>query len=207
MRAIARGKSSKHRRLVVVLSVAILVLVVACVVLVKVNTSAYNLAKSVENSVQYPLRYTEYIQQSATEHEVNPYWVCAVIKAESDWDASAESDAGAVGLMQMLPSTAQEMADWGLVDASVYPVEDLADPRVNIEYGTAYLRYLVERYHEMEPAIAAYNAGMANVDSWLENGEDIRDVIEFPETDSYLLEVVWNKERYETLYPDAFGEQ
>lgn len=181
-----------------------LAVILGATLLVRTNDTVYDAAKTVEGTVEYPLSYTDEIQGAADRHQVNPYWICAVIKAESDWHADAASSAGAVGLMQVLPATAQEMADWGMVDASGYPVADLADPAVNIEYGTAYLRYLVERYHEMEPAIAAYNAGMANVDAWLENGSDIREVIEFPETRSYLLAVVWNREKYESLYPDAF---
>lgn len=154
---------------------------------------------------QYPLDYTEAISQASQEYSVNPYWICATIKAESSWEPDAVSSVGAVGLMQVLPDTADELADLGLVDSSKYPSENLTDPTVNIEYGTAYLRYLVEHYHEMEPAIAAYNAGMGNVDKWMENGGDIRDNIKFPATKAYLLTIVRNKEQYEELYPNAFG--
>ncbi|NTU88477.1 MAG: lytic transglycosylase domain-containing protein [Actinobacteria bacterium] len=155
-------------------------------------------------AVYYPLEYTQEIAESSARHEVNPYWVCALIESESAWDSDVMSDAGAIGLMQLLPETAKDLADWGIVDASRYPPENLKDPAVNIEYGTAYIRYLVERYHEMEPAVAAYNAGLGNVDEWLESGEDIRDTIDFPETATYLLRVVRAKELYEELYPDAF---
>lgn len=187
-----------------VLLVLISAVILGATLLVRTNDTVHDAARTAADTVEYPLSHRDEIQGTATRHQVNPYWVCAVIKAESDWRVGATSSAGAIGLMQVLPATAQEMADWGFVDASRYPVADLAEPAVNIEYGTAYLRYLVERYHEMEPAIAAYNAGMANVDAWLENGSDIRAVIEFPETRSYLLAVVWNREKYETLYPDAF---
>lgn len=154
---------------------------------------------------QYPLAYTEQISQASKAYEVNPYWICAVIKAESNWNSDAQSSADAVGLMQVLPETAQQLADWGEVDASVYPPDQLSDPAVNIEYGTAYLRYLVEHYHEMEPAIAAYNAGMGNVDEWMADGGDIRDNIRFPETRAYLLNIVRYKQQYEEIYPNAFS--
>jgi soluble lytic murein transglycosylase len=77
---------------------------------------------------------------------------------------------------------------------------------VNIEYGTAYLRQLVERYHEVETALAAYNAGMGNADEWAETGGDIRDAIEFSETKHYVLRVVRARDVYEELYPEAFPE-
>ena len=76
--------------------------------------------------------------------------------------------------MQVLPETASELASWGSVDSALYPPDRLTDPAVNIEYGTAYLRYLVEHYHEMEPAIAAYNAGMGNVDKAIAKAGDPR---------------------------------
>ncbi len=150
----------------------------------------------------YPLEHTDAIAESARRHEVNPYLVAAVIDSESDWDASATSRAGAVGLMQILPSTAEEMRDSGMVAADVG--DDLADPVTNIEYGTAYLRLLVERYHEIEPALAAYNAGIANADRWVAEGSDIRDTIEFPETRHFVLSVVRARDAYERLYPEAF---
>jgi len=152
----------------------------------------------------YPLEYRAYIAESAARHEVNPYLVAAVINTESSWDPDAKSDAGAVGLMQLLSRSAGDLARWGIVDGEKYPVSDLSDPRVNIEYGTAYLRYLVERYHEIEPALAAYNGGLGNADKWVEAGDDVRETIEFPETRAFVLKVVRAKENYERLYPDAF---
>lgn len=152
----------------------------------------------------YQLEHQDAIAASAARHEVNPYLVAAVIEAESDWDASARSDAGAVGLMQLMPDTAAELARRGAVDAEEFPVDSLSEPEVNIEYGTAYLRYLVERYHEVETALAAYNAGLANADRWAAAGGDIRDHIEFPETKHFVLKVSRGKDRYAALYPDAF---
>lgn len=152
----------------------------------------------------HPLEYTDYIADSAARHKVNPYLVAAVINTESSWDPDAKSDAGAVGLMQLLSRSAGDLARWGIVDGEKFPVSDLSDPRVNIEYGTAYLRYLVERYHEIEPALAAYNGGLGNADKWVEAGDDVRETIEFPETRAFVLKVVRAKENYERLYPDAF---
>lgn len=152
----------------------------------------------------YPLAHRDAIEASAVRHEVSPYLVAAVINAESQWRADAESEAGAHGLMQVMPSTARELARRDVVDGEVYPPDELDDPAVNIEYGTAYLRYLVERYHEIETALAAYNAGLANADAWAAGGGDIRERIEFPATKHFVLKVSRGKDRYEALYPDEF---
>ncbi len=125
-----------------------------------------------------------------------------MIDAESDWEEGIVSEAGAVGLMQVLPETAEELRERGIRRRGDCLLRaTLSDPAVNIEYGTAYLRLLVERYHEIEAALAAYNAGMANVDEWVEEGGDIRDTIEFPETRHYVLRVVRARDVYEELYP------
>lgn len=152
----------------------------------------------------YPMDHQEAIFASAERHEVNPYLISAMIEAESDWQEGIVSEAGAVGLMQVLPETAEELRERELVDEQTVATGDLSDPAVNIEYGAAYVRLLVERYHEIETALAAYNAGMTNVDEWVEEGEDIRDSIEFPETRHYVLRVVRARDVYEDLYPDEF---
>ena len=152
----------------------------------------------------YPLQHRSAIEDAAIRHRVSPYLIAAVIQAESDWNADARSAVGALGLMQVMPSTAKELARRGTVDAGRFDPERLADPEVNIEYGAAYLRYLVERYHEIEVALAAYNAGLANADAWAAEGGDIRAQIEFPETRHFVLKVSRGKDRYEALYPDAF---
>ncbi len=155
--------------------------------------------------IWYPVDHEMAIKDSAERHEVNPYLVCALIEAESDWRADIVSSAGAVGLMQVLPDTASELRDRGLVDSELAE-GSLSDPAVNIEYGTAYLRLLVERYHEIETALAAYNAGMGNVDEWVDEDGDIRDTIEFPETRHYVVSVVRARDVYTHVYPDLFPE-
>lgn len=152
----------------------------------------------------YQLEHRDEIAASAARHRVSPYLIAAVIETESDWDPAARSSVGAVGLMQVMPATADELARRGRVDAERFPPDELAEPAVSIEYGAAYLRYLVERYHEIETALAAYNAGLGNVDVWSAKGGDIREQIEFPATKHFVLKVSRGKDRYEALYPDAF---
>lgn len=153
----------------------------------------------------YPLEHVDAIARSASLHEVNPYLIAAIIDAESGWDSSTRSSAGAVGLMQVMPATAEELSESGAVSEEAQAGE-LSDPDVSIEYGAAYMRYLIERYHEVETALAAYNAGIANVDAWAKGGKDIRDEIEFPETRHFVLRVSRARDVYERLYPDAFPE-
>jgi soluble lytic murein transglycosylase len=152
----------------------------------------------------YPLTYAGEIEAAAVRHRINPYLVAAVISAESGFEPAITSAAGAAGLMQVMPDTAAELLRRGLVSKAVVKDKPLSDPAANIEYGTAYLRYLVDRYHEVETVLAAYNAGLRHADQWSEGGGDIREAIEFPETKAYVLKVVRAREHYEELYPDAF---
>ncbi len=154
----------------------------------------------------YPLEYTAEIAASADRHRINPYLVAAVINEESGFRPDVVSRAGAVGLMQVMPDTAEDLRMRGIVAAEVVGGGTLSDPAANIEYGTAYLRYLVDRYHEIETVLAAYNAGLRHADTWAEQGSDIREAIAFPETRHFVVRVVRARERYEQLYPDAFPE-
>ncbi len=180
-------------------------LLLGVVVLLAVLTFLFLRGPSFWQRWYYPLpeEYVGAIEESCVRHQVNPYLVAAIIDAESDWRPAIVSEAGAIGLMQVLPQTAEDLREQGLVDRRFDPAQ-LDDPRVNIEFGTAYVRYLVERYHEVETAVAAYNAGIGNVDGWVEPGGDIRENIEFPETKHYVLRVVRAKDVYERLYPQEF---
>lgn len=178
--------------------------VVAVVVLLGAVTFLFVRGPDFWQRQYYPLKYEKQIAASAKRHRVNPYLIAAVIAAESSWRPAEKSSAGAVGLMQLMPDTASDLAKSGAVDGMRFPVNDLTNPEVNIEYGTAYLRYLVNRYHEIETALAAYNAGLRHADRWKKKGGDIRAEIAFPETKAYVLRVMRSRERYERLYPDSF---
>lgn len=153
----------------------------------------------------YPLRYENEITTSASAHGVDPYLVAAVIRSESSWDPEASSHQGARGLMQLMPETAQDMVSKGLVDGRRYSYENLEDPAINIEYGCAYLSYLLTYFNgATDRAIAAYNAGMGNVDGWAKQDKLLHNAITFPETQAYLVRVNMAKARYQELYPQAF---
>ena len=151
----------------------------------------------------YPVHYAQAVQDSAERHGVDPSLVAAVIKSESNWVSTARSGAGAEGLMQLMPATARELADRGIVDGSVYDPDDLSDPATNIEYGTAYLATLLDSTGSTDRAVAAYNAGPGAASSWGEGGSDFKDAIEFPETRLYLEKVTEAYDQYRALYPDG----
>lgn len=153
----------------------------------------------------YPVRYPTYVQESADRHGVDPYLVCAVIKCESDWRSDAQSQAGAVGLMQLMPATSKEVARLGLVDTGTYDPADLTDPRTNIEYGTAYLAYLQANLSSRDEVVAAYNAGLGSVQAWTADGSDVGSSIQYAETATYLARVNAAYDRYRGLYPSSLG--
>ena len=167
---------------------------------------AFAFAPSLLFKSMYPLRYEDEITASAASHGVDPYLVAAVIRSESSWDPEASSHQGARGLMQLMPETAQDMVAKGLVDGKRYSYENLEDPTVNIEYGCAYLSYLLTYFNgATDRAIAAYNAGMGNVDGWAKQDKLLHNAITFPETQAYLVRVNMAKARYQELYPQAFS--
>ena len=125
------------------------VLVAAAMV---VSTALYLRGPDQVRRLFYPLSYQQEIAQAASDHQINPYLLAAVIECESGWNPDAVSGAGAVGLMQMLPDTARQVAQMGLVDSDAYPVSELASPDVNIQYGEAYLRYIPR---EFQPRVVA----------------------------------------------------
>ena len=102
--------------------------------------------------------------------------------------------------MQLLPSTAEGIAQ--LTGGSGFEVDDLYDPEINVRYGSFYLRRLLQKYGDVRLALAAYNAGQANVDEWV--AED-REEIPFPETREFVENVLEAQEVYERAYADELG--
>ena len=115
--------------------------------------------------VFYPIKYKIEIINSANEFALSPQLIASVINAESNFDTFATSNAGALGLMQLLPSTAQDMAD--ILNIAEFTPEDLYTPATNIRLGSLYLSTLLNRYNDLTTALFAYNAGPSKVNSWL----------------------------------------
>ena len=175
------------------------------IALMGVVASVYSYAPALLFSTIYPLHYEDEITSSAAAHGVDPYLVAAVIETESGWDPDARSSQGARGLMQLMPETARDMVIKGIVDGDAYSAENLEDPATNIEFGCAYLSYLIRYFSgATDRAIAAYNAGMGNVDDWAQEDTVLHNAITFPETQAYLIRVNNAHDRYRQIYPEAF---
>ena len=147
----------------------------------------------------YPLRYEEIVTGHARNYELDPALVAAVIYQESRFRPDAESPTGALGLMQLQPDTARGIAL--RTGGSRFEVADLYEPEINVRYGCWYLRHLLQKYGDERWALAAYNAGQANVDRWRSEGREIA----FPETREYVARVLEAREIYRRAYPDALG--
>lgn len=98
-------------------------------------------------------RFGRYIDEAAAETKIDSTVIASVIRAESGGDPRAVSGAGAKGLMQLVDGTAKELE-----------VADVFDPRENIKAGSRYLRRMLDRFGDLDTALAAYNAGPGNVD-------------------------------------------
>lgn len=149
-----------------------------------------------------PLRHEDIIRQQAREKSVDADLIAAVIYAESRFQDQT-SHAGARGLMQITPDTADTIEKLSGGETFVY--DDLADPELNIRYGTFFLRHLLSRYDGNEvAALAGYNAGMTNADGWGGSEMELGD-IEFEETRDYVEAVLDKREDYRETYGEDLG--
>ena len=149
--------------------------------------------------IWYPLRYSTIVRAHAHNYDLNPALLAAVIDEESKFRADAKSSAGAVGLMQLLPATAKGIAIH--TGGSKFVTSDLYDPEINVRYGAWYLHHLLQKYGDERLALAAYNAGQQNVDTWRAEGKDIQ----FPETRAYVDKVERLKGIYRRTYARELG--
>ena len=152
--------------------------------------------------VTLPLQHEDIIRQQAAEKHVPADLIAAVIYAESKF-RDQTSSAGARGLMQLTPATAQHIAN--VSHGINFKVDDLSNPDVNIRYGTFYLHYLIQKFGDNEiAALAAYNAGETNVAAW--GGSSLRlDDIAFPETRDYVENVLEKRDEYARHYHHELG--
>jgi soluble lytic murein transglycosylase len=191
--------SVHHRRRLfgTIIAIAIVALLVAAI------------APHFDNAVNdfgLPLSHADIIREQAAAKHLDPALIAAVIYAETKFEPRTSS-AGAEGLMQIEPATAEFLAH--LSGGYRFTTSDLSTPKVNVAYGSYYLRYLLNHYqgHEL-PAIAAYNAGLANVDRWEAASSDGKLTvtnIPFPETRAYVEKVMQAQREYRSAYPHQLG--
>ncbi|HSZ14472.1 MAG TPA: lytic transglycosylase domain-containing protein [Solirubrobacteraceae bacterium] len=179
--------------------------VVVTVLFVSVVASMLHQA---QRNLALPLSDASIIREQAAEKKLDPALIAAVIYAETKFDPRP-SPAGAEGLMQILPSTAYYLAH--LSGGTRFTASDLSTPRVNLAYGSYYLRYLLDHYGGDEMlAVAAYNAGLTNVDEWVAHAHDegarlTVAAIPFPETREYVRRVLAAQAEYHATYPHQLG--
>jgi soluble lytic murein transglycosylase len=159
--------------------------------------------------LQLPLRHDDVIRQQAESKGLDASMIAGIIYVESRF-RDQTSHAGAKGLMQIMPGTADYIASKS--GGTRFEQGDLASPQINIAYGSWYLRYLLQKYHGNEVlALAAYNAGEGEVDQWWRDaagrGERFRvaDHIPFPETRDYVSKVLGARRAYRREYARELG--
>lgn len=166
------------------IKISIIVTILLIIVLICLNKQILKLS--------YKREYSEYVTKYSQQYKVDENLVYALIKAESNFKADAVSNKGAQGLMQLMFSTAKDVAKKSGIELTE---ENILDPEININIGTKYLATLLEKYKCVEVAIAAYNAGSGNIDKWISNGtikadgSDIEN-IPFKETNTYVRKIM-----------------
>lgn len=161
----------------------------------------------------YPDYYLSIIKDLSSKNSIDPYLVLAIIKAESAFELDIMSPVGAVGLMQLMPSTAAWMIETGMnrvVDFADWNESLLMKPEINLELGITYLRYLFDYFKQkICPAIAAYNAGPGRLNEWMKGGnqsnpDSFIETIPFLETKNYIKKVINFYFLYSMIYTGQF---
>jgi soluble lytic murein transglycosylase len=197
-----RSRAARRRRFTALAVAAVLAAVAGAVAL-----GLGPLGEAVRE-ITLPLRHEDVIRQQAADKGLDPALIAAVIYEESKF-RDQTSTAGAKGLMQLLPDTARFIARRS--GGTQFELRDLADPDINIRYGSWYLRYLLQQHDgDVALAVAAYNAGEGNVDNWVRAAGgaaafDPATDIPFPETRDYVADVLERREDYREHYRDELG--
>ncbi len=161
--------------------------------------SAYNLFQV----FTHPLKFKNEIVKYSKDYDVPPELIASVINVESSFRKDAKSNRNAIGLMQIKLSTANYLND--LEDKENLTEDDLFNPKTNIEYGTKYLKYLINKFEQIDTVLASYNAGETRVRSWLSSSEYSTDgislkYIPYEETRNYVKKINNNLKYYKKLF-------
>ena len=151
----------------------------------------------------FPLDYWPLIRQHAAQHNLDPYFVAALIAQESTFDKDITSSASAVGLMQIMPSTGRRWAR--RLGIRGYSARRLTVAEINVRIGTSYFADLMKQFGGEHVALAAYNAGDSRAVKWLRDRpglgrDEFVDDIPFPETQNYVRRILGTAEDYRRLY-------
>ena len=153
----------------------------------------------------YKTDYKDYVEKYAYEQKIDPLLVYSIIKVESNFKEGATSNKGAIGLMQLMDKTAKEIAQNNVMEFETGIT--LYNPEKNIKLGIIYLANLENKYNNIPVVLAAYNAGIGNVNKWIEegiiksDGSNIEN-IPFKETNTYVRKILKDYKIYKKLYED-----
>ncbi len=147
-----------------------------------------------------PVKYREIISKEAEASSIDSNLLAALIFVESGFNSDALSSRGAVGLMQIMPETADWIAEQKKLED--FSISDLYNPQINIEFGSWYFSHLLEKFDDnLNLALAAYNAGQGNVSKWIESGWDgkmeEKRSVPFGETDDFIRKVLKTRSFYQ----------
>lgn len=166
---------------------------------------------SAQKNFLYPFPYREKVEEVSSRYQVDKFLAVSVMKVESNFTEGAVSKSGAVGLMQIMPETANWIAV--CLDEEPPSINELHNTDKNIRYGIWYLAELEDEFFYNDVlALAAYNAGRGNVRHWMEQGgweKNFSDVDKIPylETRQYVKKVLACREKYNELYGSSNEEQ
>jgi len=156
----------------------------------------------------YPVKYKQEIKLNAEKYGVDPYLVAAVIRVESNYKHDTVSPKGAVGIMQLMPDTAEWI--FQREGLKTLTAANLTDPEINIHIGTLYMSMLYQQFkNDPVLVVASYNAGPGNVNKWLSNQvwdgtKETTDQIPFKETRNYVNKVLYYHNKYKSIYDEGF---
>ena len=147
------------------------------------------------NSLTHPIKYYDEIVMYSDKYSVSPSLVASLINVESSYNPNAVSSKGAVGLGQILPTTAKYLNTYYHINNDT----DLTNPATNIEYTCMYLMYLSNKFPSLKAILASYNAGETKVRSWQDADPNL-DNIPYRETREYIKRIEKNMKFYSRVY-------
>ena len=189
-----RSKKLKNKKLLIVIILILIVIVFLGIFKDKIL------------KIIYPKTFKEYVSIYSEEYNIDENLIYALMKAESNFKSKAVSNRGAIGVMQLMEETALDVAKKAKIDIDENNLEqELLKPEVNIKIGTIYIKTLLNQYQNVEVALAAYNAGIGTVNTWIEEGrikKDGSDIenIPYKETNPYVRKILRDYKIYEYLY-------
>ncbi len=179
------------------------------VVIIILFVIAFAMYKSVPAFLRknvYPKKYSEYVEKYSEEYDIDENFIYAIIKTESGFDCDAQSNVGAIGLMQLMPIAFEEVRN-NIDENKGLAFSDMYVPEYNIMYGSWYLHYLYKQFGSYELTIAAYHAGITEVRGWLDSGVLDENNLnldnipsDFADTRHYINKVINAYKEYNRLY-------